>query len=72
VVGRGWGHGGEMTQALYAHMNNKTIKKKMKSPTNCQYMGKLKKFILKLIDLQKAIVSIILNGEQLDIVHLRL
>jgi hypothetical protein len=24
----GWGQGGEMTQALYAHMNNKTIKKK--------------------------------------------
>jgi hypothetical protein len=22
----GWGQGGEMTQALYAHMNNKTIK----------------------------------------------
>jgi hypothetical protein len=22
-----WGQGGEMTQALYAHMNNKTIKK---------------------------------------------
>jgi hypothetical protein len=25
--GKGWGHGGEMTQALYAHVNNKTIKK---------------------------------------------
>jgi hypothetical protein len=25
VVGRWWGQGGEMTQALYAHMNNKTI-----------------------------------------------
>jgi hypothetical protein len=25
---RGWGQGGEMTQALYAHMNNKTIKNK--------------------------------------------
>jgi hypothetical protein len=24
----GWGQGGEMTQALYAHMNNKIIKKK--------------------------------------------
>jgi hypothetical protein len=23
----GWGQGGEMTQALYAHMNNKIIKK---------------------------------------------
>jgi hypothetical protein len=28
--GRG-GRGGEMTQALYAHMNNKTIKKKVKT-----------------------------------------
>jgi hypothetical protein len=27
-VVRGWGQEGEMTQALYAHMNNKTIKKK--------------------------------------------
>jgi hypothetical protein len=27
--GRGWGQGGEMTQALYAHMNNKTIKIKI-------------------------------------------
>jgi hypothetical protein len=26
----GEGRGGEMTQALYAHMNNKTIKKKTK------------------------------------------
>jgi hypothetical protein len=25
--GGGWGQGGEMTQVLYAHMNNKTIKK---------------------------------------------
>jgi hypothetical protein len=24
--GRGWGQEGEMTQALYAHTNNKTIK----------------------------------------------
>jgi hypothetical protein len=31
-VVRGWGQGGEMTQALYAHMNNKTIKKK----SSCQ------------------------------------
>jgi hypothetical protein len=23
---RGWGHGGEMTQAFYSHMNNKKIK----------------------------------------------
>jgi hypothetical protein len=28
--GRGGGRGGEMTQALYAHMNNKAIKKKKK------------------------------------------
>jgi hypothetical protein len=28
--GRGWGQGGEMTQALYAHMNNKKIKIKKK------------------------------------------
>jgi hypothetical protein len=26
IGGRGWGQGGEMTQALYAHMNNKKIK----------------------------------------------
>jgi hypothetical protein len=25
LQGRGWGQGGEMTQALYAHMNNKII-----------------------------------------------
>jgi NaMN:DMB phosphoribosyltransferase len=28
VVREGVGAGGEMTQALYAHMNNKTIKNK--------------------------------------------
>jgi hypothetical protein len=27
----GWGLVGEMTQALYAHMNNKTIKKTSKT-----------------------------------------
>jgi hypothetical protein len=27
VVREGWGQGGEMTQALYAHINNKIIKK---------------------------------------------
>jgi hypothetical protein len=27
-LGRGWGQGEEMTQALYAHMNNKKKKKK--------------------------------------------
>jgi NaMN:DMB phosphoribosyltransferase len=27
IVREGVGAGGEMTQALYAHMNNKTIKK---------------------------------------------
>jgi hypothetical protein len=26
--GRGWGQGGEMNQALYAHMNNKRKMKK--------------------------------------------
>jgi hypothetical protein len=26
ICQRGWGHGGEMTQALYAHMNNKQKK----------------------------------------------
>jgi hypothetical protein len=26
VVREGWGQEGEMTQALYAHLNNKTIK----------------------------------------------
>jgi hypothetical protein len=29
VVREGVGQGGEMTQALYAHMNNKTIKKRV-------------------------------------------
>jgi hypothetical protein len=29
-VSRGWGEEGEMTQALYEHMNNKTIKIKKK------------------------------------------
>jgi hypothetical protein len=28
--GRGWGQGGEMKQALYAHMNNQKINKKIK------------------------------------------
>jgi hypothetical protein len=27
-LGRGWGQGGEMNQALYAHMNNKRKMKK--------------------------------------------
>jgi hypothetical protein len=27
VVREGWGQGGEMTQALFAHMNNKKINK---------------------------------------------
>jgi hypothetical protein len=26
VVSEGWGQGGEITQALYAHMNNKIFK----------------------------------------------
>jgi hypothetical protein len=29
-IGRGWGQGGEMNQALYAHMNNKRKMKKKK------------------------------------------
>jgi hypothetical protein len=29
--GGGWGQGGEMTQALYAHMNNKRKKKEKKN-----------------------------------------
>jgi hypothetical protein len=33
VVREGVGAGGELTQALYAHMNNKTIKKKNKNST---------------------------------------
>jgi hypothetical protein len=28
---QGWGQGGEMTQALYAHMNNKIKKKNVPS-----------------------------------------
>jgi hypothetical protein len=30
----GWGPGGEMTQALYAHMNNKKIKIKKRKKQN--------------------------------------
>jgi hypothetical protein len=30
-----WGQGGEMTQVLYAHMNNKTIKIKKKKKKDC-------------------------------------
>jgi hypothetical protein len=33
-LGRGRGQGGEMTQALYAHMNNKTIKIILKKRVN--------------------------------------
>jgi hypothetical protein len=36
----GWGQGGEMTQALYAHMNNK--RKKKKWPTGCSKLLHLK------------------------------
>jgi hypothetical protein len=31
---RGWGQGGEMNQALYAHMNNKRKIKKKKKKLN--------------------------------------
>jgi NaMN:DMB phosphoribosyltransferase len=34
VVREGVGAGGEMTQALYAHMNNKRKKKKLKIKKN--------------------------------------
>jgi hypothetical protein len=30
----GWGQGGEMNQALYAHMNNKRKMKKKKMPSS--------------------------------------
>jgi hypothetical protein len=35
MLGPGWGQRGEMTQALYAHMNNKRKKQKYKK-TNKQ------------------------------------
>jgi hypothetical protein len=38
---RGWGQGGEMTQTLYAHMNNKTIKKKKKKEQERQVAAPL-------------------------------
>jgi hypothetical protein len=37
------GAGGEMTQVLYAHMNNKTIKKSIEIETNMQLRGSKKK-----------------------------
>jgi hypothetical protein len=43
-VGVGWrarGLGGEMTQALYAHMNNKTIKKKERTEGEYKRAAKL-------------------------------
>jgi hypothetical protein len=36
VVRRGWGQGGEMNQALYAHMNNK---RKMKKNKRKKFIG---------------------------------
>jgi hypothetical protein len=36
--GRGWGKGEEMTQALYAHMNNKTIKFFLKNGVEKEYI----------------------------------
>jgi hypothetical protein len=38
--GGGGGRGGEMTQALYAHMNNKKIKIKKKKRIEASAMGK--------------------------------
>jgi hypothetical protein len=36
VVREGWGQGGEMNQALYAHMN---YKRKMKKKTNLEELS---------------------------------
>jgi hypothetical protein len=36
-----WGQGGEMTQALYAHMNNKTIKKNKLSVKKWLSLGEI-------------------------------
>jgi hypothetical protein len=41
TTGRGWGQGGEMTQALYAHMNNKTIKIKKKKRKQQQMLMRI-------------------------------
>jgi hypothetical protein len=38
-LGGGGGRGGEMTQALYAHMNNKTIKWKQNKTKQKQIKG---------------------------------
>jgi hypothetical protein len=45
LSGRGWGQGGEMNQALYAHMNNKRKMKKKKKTLwdkpECNYLKAL-------------------------------
>jgi hypothetical protein len=40
-LGRGWGEVEEMTQALYAHMNNKKIKIKTKTKTKTKLSKEL-------------------------------
>jgi hypothetical protein len=35
----GWGQVGEMTQVLYAHMNNKSIKKKKHLPSKSEALS---------------------------------
>jgi hypothetical protein len=40
VVREGWGQGGEMNQALYAHMNNKRKMKKKNKNVNSQTFKK--------------------------------
>jgi hypothetical protein len=37
----GWGQGGEMIQVLYAHMNNKTIKKKQEKKKKLSLQKKI-------------------------------
>jgi hypothetical protein len=38
--GGGWGQGGEINQALYAHMNNKRKREKKKKENIDRYHGK--------------------------------
>jgi hypothetical protein len=43
VVSSGWRQGGEMTQALYAHMNNKKKKEEDKHFINVNYYWVVKR-----------------------------
>jgi hypothetical protein len=47
VVREGVGQGGEMTQALYAHMNNKKIKIKNKTSTRKAFSGEFSYCLIK-------------------------